>query len=210
MKCPYCKAKINRNSRFCEVCGKELSFIKSKYAIFTGLLAIVVIALLFLLNGNDEKTYFSEYISYQGKKVSKLPDGFNAMLNNNTNEQGCVGKELDDFGDGWFLIYYYGTSGQSGVLGQAIFQNYTVNSETVTNAYTKLIDIYGAPTKGQKSGGNTVFCWNQVENKKYDLKFIIQQGTHHGEDYMYLSYTKCKGKNDHDDDALEKYFNELG
>ena len=211
-KCPGCGAEIKESWKYCQQCGCELKKVKKKKKVlkFFGLIICIVIGLIAVVkraNIEDERTCFSEYLSYEGKKVSALPDTFEAEKSNDEN-QGCMRKTFDELGEDWEVVYYYGVE-KSGILGQPVFQNLTVTDEAINKTYLRLRKIYKNQMQGEKTGNHVLFCWSKVERGKYDLKFVIQSGNESGQNKMSLTFTKCRGSFDHNEEALDTYMNAL-
>ena len=215
-KCPGCGAEINESWKYCQQCGCDLKKVgeKKKVLKFGGLIVCIVIGLIAVVkitiaraNIEDERTCFSEYLSYEGKKVSALPNTFEAEKSNDEN-QGCMKKTFDELGEDWEVVYYYGVE-KSGVLGLPEFQNSTVTDEAINKTYLRLRKIYKNQMQGESTGNHVLFCWNKVERGKYDLKFVIQRGNKSGQNKMSLIFTKCRGSSDHNEEALDAYMNAL-
>ena len=91
MKCPHCKAKIEKHSKFCEKCGKPVKIKRRKKMIICGFIVITIVCLLlgmYLTNNQCYKnvpslagekselesnqnieTFFNEYLEQDEKKI---------------------------------------------------------------------------------------------------------------------------------------------
>ena len=215
-KCPGCGAEIKESWKYCQQCGCDLKNVREKKKVlkFFGLIICIVIGLIAVVkitiaraNIEDERTCFSEYLSYEGKKVSALPDTFEAEKSNDEN-QGCMKKTFDELGEDWEIVYYYGVE-KSGILGLPEFQNSTVTDEAINKTYLQLRKIYKNQMWGESTGNHVLFCWSKVERGKYDLKFVIQRGNESGQNKMSLTFIRCRGSFDHSEEALDAYMNAL-
>lgn len=91
MKCPHCKAKIEKHSKFCEKCGKPVKIKRRKKMIICGFIVIIIVCLLlgmYLTNNQCYKnvpslagekselesnqnieTFLNEYLEQDEKKI---------------------------------------------------------------------------------------------------------------------------------------------
>lgn len=85
MKCPHCKAKIEKHSKFCEKCGKPVKIKRRKKMIICGFIVITIVCLLLGMHLTNNQCY---------KNVPSLA-GEKSELESNQNIENFLNEYLE-------------------------------------------------------------------------------------------------------------------